>query len=92
MAQKLDNIYLAIAIDQLSKYFSLTTPQQTAGAVALQDIQGFTGRYPNETLKPDRDIQLLMDLIINTNYGTVPISDLLVAINKFAASNNNATT
>ena len=99
MVQKLDNYYLAVAIQKFSKYFSLTTPQETAGAQGLQAIQGFSNRYPNSRLQPDPVVTNLMDILVNTNYGAVPTydpdttsSDLLHLIDQFTTQPNSAPT
>lgn len=73
MGQKLNNFYLARALEQLSKYFSLTTSEQASAQLAFQSIQGFGDRVPNRAFQEDPVTTALMDLIINTNFGALPV-------------------
>lgn len=100
MVQRLNNFYLARAIEQLSKYFSLSTAEQGSAQLAFQSIQGFNDRVPNDNFPIDPITAALMDLIINTNYGALPVSsnqpgdtDLLRAIEQLTTqTNNNSVT
>jgi hypothetical protein len=97
MGQKLNNFYLAKAIEDLSKYFSLTTSEQASAQLAFQAIQGFGDRVPNRTFQEDPVTTALMDLIINTNFGAVPVFnnkpnsgiDLLRALDQLTTQTNS---
>jgi hypothetical protein len=75
MAKRLDNFYIARAIRNMAQYYNLTTPRDVSANIAFQQIQGFTGVYPNEELAPDPIVTTLIDLMVNTSTGALPVKD-----------------
>ena len=99
MAKRLDNYYIAKAIRNMAQYFNLTTPRDVAANIALQQIQGFTGVYPNQFYSPDPAIITLVDLLLNTSVGALPVfdkegrgRDLLTHLSTFSANATGART
>lgn len=99
MAKRLDNFYIARAIRNMAQYYNLTTPRDVSANIAFQQIQGFTGVYPNEDLAPDPIVTTLIDLMINTSTGALPVKDkdgknqdLLSFLTTFSSRASQATT
>jgi hypothetical protein len=61
------------AINNLAPFFQLTTPQLVSETIALQSITGLGDVVPNSTFRPSRNVALLIDTLLNTTEGGIPV-------------------
>ncbi len=87
MVRQLPRIYYYRAVEKLSKYFGVLNAEDLSALIAFQELQGYTNQIPPDNLRPSQAEIKLVDLIINTREGALPVIDEVIISN--AEENNN---
>ncbi|NBP14295.1 hypothetical protein EBU95_07825 [bacterium] len=89
MVRQLPRIYYYRAVEKLSKYFGVLNAKDLSALIAFQELQGYGDQIPPDNLRPSQAEIKLVDLIINTREGALPVIDEVVVSN--TTENNNGT-
>lgn len=79
MVRQLGRTYYYRAVEKLSKYFGVLNAQDLSSLIAFQQLQGYRNEIPADNLSPSQAEIKLIDLIINTREGALPVVDETVA-------------
>jgi len=77
MSKKLDRVYYYRAVEKLSSYFGVMNSRDLSTAIALEQFRGIRAENNSleNPLQPSRTESKLVDLIINTREGALPVID-----------------
>jgi hypothetical protein len=75
MVRRLSRTYYYRAVEKLAKYFGVTSAEDLSALIAFQQLQGYGQRIPEDNLRPSQAEIKLIDLIINTREGALPVVD-----------------
>lgn len=77
MSKKLDRVYYYRAVEKLSSYFGVMNSKDLSTAIALEQFRGVRpeNNSLDNPLQPSRTESKLVDLIINTREGALPVID-----------------
>lgn len=77
MSKKLDRVYYYRAVEKLSSYFGVLSSSDLSTAIALEQFRGIRPERNSleNPIQPSRTEAKLVDLIINTREGALPIID-----------------
>lgn len=77
MVKKLDKVYYYKAIEKLAPYFGVLSTRDLSSAIALEQLQGLSNNIRNidSPIQPSQAEAKIVDLIINTREGALPIID-----------------
>lgn len=78
MVRQLNKTYYYRAVSKLSKYFGVFSAEDLSALIAFQDLQGYRNQIPPDNLRPSQAEIKLIDLIINTREGALPVVDEVV--------------
>lgn len=95
MVRQLGRTYYYRAVEKLSKYFGVVSAEDLSALIAFQQLQGYGERIPEDNLRPSQTEIKLVDLIINTREGALPVVDEVTPSNPIATttpSEGTATT
>lgn len=85
MVRQLGKTYYYRAVEKLAKYFGVGSAEDLSALIAFQQLQGYRNEIPPDNLRPSNAEIKLVDLIINTREGILPVVDEVV-------ENNSVTT
>lgn len=83
MVRQLNKTYYYRAVEKLSKYFGIGSTEDLASLIAFRDLQGHRNEFPTDALRPSQAEVKLIDLIINTSEGALPVVDEVVATDAY---------
>lgn len=75
MVRQLGRTYYYRAVEKLSKYFGILSAEDLSSLIAFQQLQGYREELPPDNLRPSQAEIKLVDLIINTREGALPVID-----------------
>ena len=78
MVRQLPRTYYYRAVSKLSKYFGVLNAEDLSSLIAFQQLQGHRNEIPPDNLRPTQAEIKLVDLIINTSEGALPVVDEVV--------------
>lgn len=89
MVRQLNKTYYYRAVEKLSKYFGIASTEDLASLIAFRDLQGHRNEFPTDNLRPSQAEVKLVDLIINTSEGALPVVDEVVATDDVIDEDNS---
>jgi len=93
MVRQLGRTYYYKAVEKLSKYFGVLGAEDLSSLIAFQQLQGYRNQIPADNLRPSQAEIKLVDLIINTREGALPVVDEVVSNQSTSTANSiNLTT
>jgi hypothetical protein len=77
MVKKLDKVYYYRAVQKLAPYFGILSARDLSSAIALEQLQGISINERNieSAIQPSQVESKIVDLVINTREGALPIID-----------------
>lgn len=77
MVKKLDRVYYYKAVEKLAPYFGVLSAKDLSSAVALEQLQGLSNTIRNidNPIQPSQAEAKIVDLVINTREGALPVID-----------------
>ena len=78
MVRQLNRTYYYRAVSKLSKYFGVLSAEDLSSLIAFQQLQGHRNEIPPDNLRPSQAEIKLIDLIINTGEGALPVVDEVI--------------
>ena len=77
MVKKLDRVYYYKAVEKLAPYFGVLSAKDLSSTIALEQLQGVsnTNRNIDSPIQPSQAEAKIVDLIINTREGALPVID-----------------